>query len=459
MRISSVLTNIQLEFFRFWRLVSNGEHDEMMTEKKDEEKLLDLSAQGETGQAALLKSLLNWCASAAIKKISRIDPDSPFFHIREDWGDRFVLWEILSPWVRESVGIETFYPDELDARTTPRVLAGYLAKRIESPTEDSFSLEKYENTFTYETVVGPVPGLRDEYAEYSGSEVVEEPTVFILTCPRSGSTLFRSMLAGHPQIQAPPELHLIQFDSLKGRERAIVAKNRQWMLAGLVQTLEQQMGLNQDQAFHYVSQLTRRDLSIAKAYQIVHSTNPKDILVDKSPSLTRRISWLRRIEKIFVRPRYLFLSRHPYAVMDSMMRVRVDPAELITAPPEDWAGEWRITEMVWKQTTGNITEFLAEVPQERWLHVRYEDLVQNPESELHRVTDFLDIPFDPAILCPYAGDRMMDGVGDPNTSKRDKIDPKLADQWRSRPILRKLSAEVVSLASKLGYDMEEEQGN
>ncbi|MEA2693633.1 MAG: hypothetical protein QOJ16_3020, partial [Acidobacteriota bacterium] len=44
--------------------------------------------------------------------------------------------------------------------------------------------------------------------------------VFILSPPRSGSTLLRVMLAGHPDLFAPPELELLGFGTLAEREAA-----------------------------------------------------------------------------------------------------------------------------------------------------------------------------------------------------------------------------------------------
>ncbi|OQW93758.1 MAG: hypothetical protein BWK79_09495, partial [Beggiatoa sp. IS2] len=46
------------------------------------------------------------------------------------------------------------------------------------------------------------------------------PAVFILSSPRSGSTLLRVMLAGHSQLFAPPELHLLTFNTLAERQSA-----------------------------------------------------------------------------------------------------------------------------------------------------------------------------------------------------------------------------------------------
>src|SRR5690606_29517854 len=65
----------------------------------------------------------------------------------------------------------------------------------------------------------PPPGERGEAAP-ARSPAVRRSTpvagpVFILCSPRSGSTLLRVMLAGHPDLFAPPELHLLHHRSMR----------------------------------------------------------------------------------------------------------------------------------------------------------------------------------------------------------------------------------------------------
>lgn len=60
-------------------------------------------------------------------------------------------------------------------------------------------------------LVYPMPDLQQSIQKKN------PPAVFILCPPRSGSTLLRVMLAGHPQLFAPPSLELLSFDSLDER--------------------------------------------------------------------------------------------------------------------------------------------------------------------------------------------------------------------------------------------------
>ena len=45
--------------------------------------------------------------------------------------------------------------------------------------------------------------------------------IFLLSSPRSGSTLLRVMLAGHPDLFSPPELHLLPFSTMKERQKEL----------------------------------------------------------------------------------------------------------------------------------------------------------------------------------------------------------------------------------------------
>ncbi len=47
--------------------------------------------------------------------------------------------------------------------------------------------------------------------------------VFLLSAPRSGSTLLRAMLGGHPELFSPPELNLLPFSSMGEREAMLAS--------------------------------------------------------------------------------------------------------------------------------------------------------------------------------------------------------------------------------------------
>ena len=69
---------------------------------------------------------------------------------------------------------------------------------------------------------GKMPAAHYADAAVSGGGPKNPPAIFILSPMRSGSTLLRIMLAGNPRLFSPPELQLLQFETLAERKAAYV---------------------------------------------------------------------------------------------------------------------------------------------------------------------------------------------------------------------------------------------
>jgi hypothetical protein len=380
-------------------------------------------AQSTATAATLLRRLQDWCArETGVSDDQNVDPDKPFHNHRIEWGKRFKLRNALLEWVMETTSLPTFYPDELDAHSTPRSVAEHLAWRLQCGHE--------------RRVRPPV------LPRTTGK--IQEPTVFLLGCPRSGTTILRCMLMGHSEIYAGPELHMMQFDSLLQRERELVDSGTYWMVMGFSQTIQHLTGWTERESFHFVSTLTKRDLSIPEVYRIIHGYCPKPIVVDKSPTLTRAVATMQKIEEVFEKPRYLYIVRHPYAVIESMTRIQICPPQpkhtLATA--EEW----------WLQDNRNVQQFLSGVPPERWHRLSYESLMRDPASTLQGVSGFLGVAFEESMVNPYEGERLLTGIGCVTLPRRQQLEPDLADAWRTVRLERALGSSAVAMAKSLGYE-------
>jgi hypothetical protein len=282
--------------------------------------------------------------------------------------------------------------------------------------------------------------------------------IFILASPRSGSTLFRVMLAGHPDLFCPPELNLLPFQSMA--ERDDVLDQCSWKAcqdagcderAGLLRALMELTGDDLAGATRRVADLIRDGASTIDALHVLARLAEPRTLVDKSPLNVVRLAWLRRAESIGPNVRYLHLVRHPAAVIES--RVRHD-TNLAQGPEATLIAEQR-----WAMAQDTIATFLAGIDPSRHLLVRYEDVVTRTRQTMRGVLDFLGLPVHEAVLDPYTGNRMTDGVreglpslGDPSFLARGALDPALADAWRSARLPFGLGEPTVELAHRFGYD-------
>jgi hypothetical protein len=274
------------------------------------------------------------------------------------------------------------------------------------------------------------------------------PAAFILGTGRSGTTLLRVMLAGHPRLWAPPETKLSLVDTMV--EHAAYLEARYWEKGGLRRAWMDLFGVDVETARAAVDGL--HDKTVPEVYALLQAALAGRMLVEKEPTLAAMPARLQQLESWFERPRYIWIVRHPGAVIRSFQNMPM--AEVMTQGlPIDWGTAWEVTNRA-------IQDFLAQVEPSRWRRVRYEDLVTDPAGTMEGVCATLGVPFDPAVLDPYEGDRMRDGpkgarsTGDPNMAGRGRIIPELAEAWLDGFDPESVSPGTRLLAKQIGYDLD-----
>jgi thioesterase domain-containing protein len=286
-----------------------------------------------------------------------------------------------------------------------------------------------------------------------------EPAVFILSPPRSGSTLLRVVLGVHPGLFAPPELQLLNFATLRERNRTLSSARDNFWLQGSVRAIMQLLGCSPDRAEEEMADCERRDLSVPEFYRHLQALAGGRLLVDKTPTYALDPGTLRRAEQIFVEPVYLHLIRDPRAAVASFEEAKLHVFFPAFFQKDPRLGRRQLAESVWTLSHRNILDFLEKVPDRRQHVVRFEDLVGDPESTLSQVTDFLGLPFDSAMARPYEQDQrrlMTDPVrplgrmlGDVKFHEHGRIraeDPR----WEQRAT-PPLGDQTRRIAANLGY--------
>ena len=246
-----------------------------------------------------------------------------------------------------------------------------------------------------------------------GERLLTAP-VFIFSAARSGSTLLRAILGGHPQLYAPPELPLAHLQ---------VRADTRWIQASME-----------------ALRLTREDLEQmlwdrALASLLLRSGKPT--IVVKTPSNV--LIW-ERIAECWPDARYVFLLRHPAAAVASLHAA--------------WNPQWHPGE------NGNLAEaiskglhYMTRVEEARkalpGITVRYEELTAGPAATVGRLCDFLGLAFDPGMLeyGRFADNRFAAGLGD--ASKR--IRSGQVQQPVPLPRPADIPAELAGICATWGY--------
>jgi amino acid adenylation domain-containing protein len=304
--------------------------------------------------------------------------------------------------------------------------------------------------------LGRVAGPRDGRAESAADAVPRNPpAVFMLSPFRSGSTLLRVMLAGHSRLFAPPELELLAFATLGERRRIFSGRNR-FAREGLLRAVMELRGCDADDAERIVGAAEDEDLPVVSWYRRLQEWSGGRMLVDKTPSYSLDPATLARAERLFERPLYVHLVRHPVATVESYVEARMDRVyeDFPFAPAAQG-------QLVWLLAHDNILRFLAGVPGERQHRLRFEELLREPQRQMAELGRFLGVGFEAGMLEPYSGRRMTDGprsasrmMGDPKFHQHQGIDAAVAERSRVTAVAAaSLAAPARELANRLGYEL------
>lgn len=190
----------------------------------------------------------------------------------------------------------------------------------------------------------------------------DRPPIFVIGSPRSGTTLLRLILDSHPAISCGEETHFLRdLESIVGRNWELVATygiSRAWWLQAI------------------------RTLYMDFQAQVLERSG-KTRWAEKDPTYTLHLAF---IEELFPTAVFVHLVRDGHDVVASF-RDRWGYRSAARAAKGEWARYVRAA-----QALGD------RLPAERYLEIRYERLVADPEDEGRRLFTFLGESWDPAVL-------------------------------------------------------------
>lgn len=266
--------------------------------------------------------------------------------------------------------------------------------------------------------------------------------LFLLSLPRSGSTLVQRVLAVHEEISTVPETWLLLPQVYAMRERGAFAEYGHTPASRAIREFADRLpGGRAD----YDEDLRRFILALyARA-----SGGKGAYFLDKTPRYHFVADDLFRI---FPEAKVIFLWRNPLAVVASIT--------------ETWGrGRWNVGR--WRNDLfDGVANLVAayEANAARAHAVRYEDLVEDDLAPWKRLFDYLELAFDPAALIDFRSVDLRARMGDPTgTARYESITAESVERWTAslrtpvrkrwcRRYLRWIGEERLST---MGYELDE----
>jgi Sulfotransferase family len=214
--------------------------------------------------------------------------------------------------------------------------------------------------------------------------------VLIVGMPRSGTTLAEQILSSHPGVAAGGEMHI-------------------WNRRGAM--FEQAGASGTEPA--YVQEL-------AEAYlRWISALAPEAVRVtDKMPF---NFLWTGLIHLAFPRAVIVHCQRQPIDVALSVHQTHFSPLVDLPTGGKDLVFYYRQYERL-------MAHWRAVLPADRFLELRYEELIANPEPITRRLIAFCGLPWDDACLHPERNQRVVKTAS--KWQARQPVYRSSVDRWR-----------------------------
>lgn len=265
---------------------------------------------------------------------------------------------------------------------------------------------------------------------------------FLLSLPRSGSTLLQRMLGAHPTISTSAEPWVLLPLLAAFDERGVYARYNHRVahraMASFVGELREGEGTYLAHVRQFAMGLYERAADPDAA-----------VFVDKTP---RYGLYADRLLRTFPAAPLIVIWRNPLAVVASLLRSWLG---------DRWMPYLHVVDLY--DLLDGLTSAVAADPA-RFHQLRYEDLVRDPEVTLRSLVDRLDVPWDDRVLSDFARTNVGGPVGDRDRSGsltgETAVSSAAVDQWPdafASPVRRRWATRYLDWIGQdrlqlMGYD-------
>jgi hypothetical protein len=276
------------------------------------------------------------------------------------------------------------------------------------------------------------------------------PVVFLVGCPRSGTTLLQRLADAHPQLAIVHET--LWIPGFYERRTGLTPEGD--VTPALLPRLREhrrfaQLGIDGPDLERLAHGAPPYARFVSALFDRYGEARGKPLVGDKSPGYVRSIPVLHRL---WPGARFVHLIRDGRDVCLSALSWK--KADRVFGELDTWPHEPVTTAALWWERSVRLgREAGRALPAGLYGEVRYEALVADPEAECRRLCAFLGLEFDAAMLRYHEGrTRSAPGL----TTKRRWLPPTAGlRDWRSqmdRHDLDRFEAAAGGLLDELGYE-------
>ena len=216
--------------------------------------------------------------------------------------------------------------------------------------------------------------------------------IFIVGCPRSGTTLLQSMLAAHSQLHSFPETHFWDYT---------VPENRFYRLLKIYSSFDKKIVYDFMRKYDLKTDVNMRPFYFttggwSKALiKVLDSFTPTGVggWVEKTP---RHLNYISHISAVCPDAYFIHMLREGKDVVASMYQVTQES-------PKQWGGARDINTCIarWQKDVKRSKQYLGD---RQHLFLTYGELVSEKEKVLQRLSEKLNVTFQSKMIEEFSNE-------------------------------------------------------
>ena len=226
------------------------------------------------------------------------------------------------------------------------------------------------------------------------------PFLFVVGCPRSGTTLLQRMLDNHPQLTVANDTHFIT----RAAKHVLRKESQPLLTPQLVEAVHScrrfhRMGLDKNDVYSAAGNCKTYAEFVSRLYALRGRRKHKQLSGEKTPDYCRQMPVLHAL---FPAARFVHIIRDGRNTALSLLN---------WATASKGPGRWSLWDtdpvgtcaLWWRWQAGIGQRDGRSLGNEYFYQVKYEDLVAEPEKNLKAIASFLGIPYSDSMANYHAG--------------------------------------------------------
>lgn len=214
---------------------------------------------------------------------------------------------------------------------------------------------------------------------------LNKPPIFIVACPRSGTTLLANILNSHSNIAIGAETHFFNavFKQNNFQDKSQEEQVEQFFANNRIADFCKHADISREDVLSKLDSDSKPASIFAALMQVFLAKQSKARWAEKTP---QHLFCVKDILEVYPEAKIIHVLRDGRDVVNSLMKMPWRPKGLLN------------NARFWNYYVSRASKLEKETHAKNFISIKYEDLLTDAQAVINKVCQFIDEPFEAAML-------------------------------------------------------------